>query len=193
MPIDGAFGRNLLEDLARRDRVHRVGERAVREAEVEHLHVPVGAHHHVLGLDVTVHHASPVRCAEGAGQLARDVECAFHRQRRRHEVTQRPARHELLHHQQVARVRFENLVDRDDARVVEGRRRTGLLEEVVGRHPGPQRGRAHDLDGDEPIEAGVLGAIDLAHSSAPQQGVNPVLLTGRADHRAQSVAGLEMK
>jgi hypothetical protein len=165
----------------------------VGEAEVEHLHVPVRPDHHVLGLDVAVHDASTVRCAKRAGELACDVECPFYRQRRRDEVTERPARDELLHHQQVAGIRFEDLVDRDDVRVIEGRRRPGLLEKAVGRHPGASCGSHHDLDGNQPIEAGVLGAIDLAHSSAPQQGVDPVLLTGRADHRAQRVAGLEMK
>ena len=64
------------------DRVEAVGERAVREAEVEHLHVPVGAHHHVLRLDVAVHDARPMRRAEGAGQLPRDVERPLDRQRR---------------------------------------------------------------------------------------------------------------
>ena len=46
----------------------------LREAEVEHLHPPVGRHHHVGGLEVAVDDASLVRRGERVGDCFADGE-----------------------------------------------------------------------------------------------------------------------
>ncbi len=65
------------QSLSRLEDVRRPtdqGSRELGEAEVEHLHVAVVAHHHVLGLEVAVHDAGGVRGDQCLRHLGGDVE-----------------------------------------------------------------------------------------------------------------------
>ena len=58
---------------------HREGRRdfvLARQAEVEQLHVAVGPHHDVVGLDVAMDDPGDVRDRQRLGDLARDVDRA---------------------------------------------------------------------------------------------------------------------
>ncbi len=46
----------------------------LRQAEIEHLRIPIAANHHVLGFQVAMDDAGGVRCRQRAADLQRDVE-----------------------------------------------------------------------------------------------------------------------
>ena len=72
-----------------------------RQAEVEHLDVAVVAHHHVVGLDVTVDDLPRVRDGQRLGDLARQVPGLVDRRALADHLAQRAALHQL-HHDEAA-------------------------------------------------------------------------------------------
>ena len=69
-------------------------------------------------------------------------------------------------------------MDGDDVRVVEQRRRLRLALEALERLVAGPRPRGERLQGDEAVEDGVVGLVDLAHRAAAELADDPVL----ADH-----------
>jgi hypothetical protein len=71
------------------------------------------------------------------------------------------------------------VVDGDDVGVVEGGDGAGFALEAaaeVGRCPRRTRSRVltKDFDGDVAVEAGVAGAVDLAHTADSERGLDLV-------------------
>ena len=152
----------------------RAGERTVarrrleqpRDAEVGQLGAAVVAHEHVLGLDVAVDDAARVRVGERVAELARDHHRLAGRQRQ--PLGERAARHQLHHDVALAGRRGAEVVDADDAGVLEPRQRARLAREAsaevgIGRALGPQH-----LDRDVAAEAIVVRAEDAAHAARAQ-------------------------
>ena len=103
------------------------------------------------------------------GDLARDVDGFIDRQR----TARQPARDrlpvEVLHDEIVEARVVADVVDAADVRVLEARDRFGLAFEPLA-HVGRDRfGAGDDLDGDEPIEARIARAVDLAHAALAER------------------------
>ena len=81
----------------------------------------------------------------------------------------------MLHDDEIAAAVRGDVVDDDDVRVAEGRGGLGLLDEAL-----PAVGVGHlvggqDLDGDGPVEVGVLGLVDGAHAALADLFEDPVV------------------
>jgi hypothetical protein len=145
------------------------------QPEIEHLHQAVVPDHDVLRLDVAVRDADGVRGAQRTGHLPTDLGDGVHRQPLREQRAQRTTGDELLDDVGVARVRRADLVDDDDVRMVQGRRRTGLAQETLPRIALLRRPAVHQLDGDGPVQPRVPGAMNRAHPALTNDGFETVM------------------
>jgi hypothetical protein len=156
--------------------------RAARDAEIEDLHDAVVAHHDVLGLDIAVDDAFPVRGGERSGGVREPADA--HPERRVARLDRAPERAagDELHDDIRRAIVLADVEDGDGVRVVEGRGRAGFAEQA---RAALRRGRAlrEDLERHAPAEADVVRAVDAAH---------PALADGVLDGVAlERVAGLE--
>ena len=164
---------------------HVRGARA-REAEVHDLHAPGGQDVDVRRLQVAVDDALGVGEGEAVRDLLHDVELVP-------QVVQAPGADDLLevhaleelHRHVEAALLLAEVEDGDDVQVVQAGGGLGLaaepLHEVVvgGEHAG------HRLDGDEPVEDGVPGLVDLAHGPLADAGDDLVLADAGQIHDSQ--------
>ena len=142
------------------------------EAEVEHLHVAVVAHHHIVRLDVAVHDLRGVGDGERLGDLARDADGAVEGQPLPHDLAQAAALHEL-HRDETATLALAGLVDGDDVGMVEGRDRERFADEAID-VVGLRRAVRDQLDRDVAAQPLVKGSIDLAHSARSEQRMHDI-------------------
>ncbi len=153
-----------------------------RDAPVEDEDVPPVLDHEVGGLQVAVEDAALVRVLhdragrpEGAEEL-RPGEAGADR------LGERPARDELHRVEETAVRKAAEVVDRDDARVVELRGRPRLGVEA-GRPSRRRELRGERLERDGAVEPRVVGGEDLAHAPARDRGVDPVAVADREPDR----------
>jgi len=132
--------------------------------------------------------AGGVSRGQGVGERDREAQRLGGRQRPAPQpLCERLAGHEL-HDDEVDSLSRLDLVNGDDVGVVEGGGGAGLLDEAgaavrVGEAIGGQ-----DLDRDLAAEAGVAGAVDLAHAPGAEGGehlVRPEFRPGSEAHAAQ--------
>ena len=90
---------------------------------------------------------------------------------------------EVLHHQKVVVRVGPDVVQDADIGVIEAGDRLRLAVEALFHFRILREMRRHDLDGDDPVEAGVLGLINLTHAPGPNRAENLV--------RTQTCAGLK--
>ena len=145
------------------------------DAEVGDLHAALAGHEHVAGLDVAVDEAAVMRGPQGARGLGDESRGGSRRERAapandRGEVLALDELHDDERPDRVGAV----VVDRDDARVVQGSGGLRLVPEAVvevGIRPvlGPQ-----DLDRDVALELVVAGPVDGRHAALPEQLDQPV-------------------
>jgi hypothetical protein len=143
------------------------------QPEVEQLGGALLGEHDIGGLEVAVEHALPVRGAEAAGELQRDVEDLLPGQRQLELVQALPA-HELR-----GQVRPPpgpaDAVDRQDVGVVQPGDGAGLDEEALAR--GLVRAdRGQELHRHRAPEQGVARLEDLAHGAATERPDDLVLV-----------------
>ena len=157
-------------------RAHRAGE-----AEVGHLHVPLGRDEDVLGLDVAVQDVAAMgragaledrgdeveRLARGEGALLLE------------EVAQGLPIDEL-HREEEETVVLTLVEHADDVRVRQPRRRPRLPAESPDELGVAGEIDAHDLEGDLSIEAGVEGRVDAAHAAVGEVGEHRVAPVDRS-------------
>jgi hypothetical protein len=76
-----------------------------------------------------------------------------------------------------------NVVDCDDTQVVQRARCFGFLHEAsVARRIG-NKCTQQDLDGDQSVEARIMGLVDHTHAALAELRFDPVLFEASADHR----------
>jgi hypothetical protein len=147
--------------------------------------VAVGGDHHVLGLEVAVDQVDRVgrgQPASGLDEASQDLRAA---PRPRQPVAQ-VLTVDVLHRHEHVVVELADLVDRDDVGVLEPGERPALAQDLV---PGRLAALVQHLEGDLPVEHGVVGDEHGAHATAaqpPQHGEapEPERLRGRAEQAA---------
>ena len=151
-------------------------QRELRQAKVGDLHVPLLGQQQVLGLDVAVHNPLLVGRRQRTGRLLKQPQALLGIQRPLllHPLPQIPPGHVLLHQELPPRM-LPNQVDRDNIRVVEcrGGQRLGL--EPLDRPRALQSLAAQQLQRHGPLQAGLLGQVDLGHPPLPQPPQQPEL------------------
>jgi hypothetical protein len=136
------------------------------KAEVQHLHQAGGRDHHVRGLDVAVDDAGRVGRGEAAGDLHRDPQHFHERQASARQPLPEARSLQALHGDVGASLGVPaDVVDGDDAGMVEARGGAGLLDEAPGAAGVRHRLGAQQLDRDHPPEDRVARAVEHAHAA----------------------------
>ena len=147
-------------------------------AEVEELGQAVRANHHVVRFDIAMHDPRGMRLVQRRGNLSCDIENEPVIERLRSlELGQRLPVDELGGDEMRA-FRFADLVNRDDVRMIQRRRRPGFPDESV--HPVAVGGefRRQDLECDFTVKRRILRQIHLAHPALAEWRQDSVLLDG---------------
>ena len=151
-----------------RGRTHRE-----RDAEVHH-HRSTVVQQDVLGLDVSVNDAVPVRVVECIGDFPRNANGFVHAELRL--AVQLLADRLALdvgHHVEQERVRRSRIEERQNVRMLQRRRRLDLHQESVGaEHRGEFR--LQHLDRDLAIVFQIFGEIDRSHAAGAELALDAV-------------------
>ena len=150
----------------------RLGDRA-GDPEVDDLDLAVAADQHVAGLDVAVDEAPRVGRGERPGDGRADARDLARRQRAAPAQDGREvlAVDQLHDDVRAARV-LAVVVDGDDVRVAERRRRLGLLPEARRELRVAQVLGAQELERDVATEPGVVRAVDRRHPADPSSSIS---------------------
>jgi hypothetical protein len=151
-----------------------------RDAEVEDLGAAVGREHDVLGLEVAVHDPLLGRGDEGVGAVLGDGEEGGDLEGLADPGPQGDALHQLLDDERLV-VLQEDVVDRGDRVVVEGRAGARLLQQALEVLPVRVEG---SFEGDGVLEERIPGAVDLGLAAAPKIRVDPVPVGDRRADQA---------
>ncbi len=190
-------GRQRVDVAPRRDLLFRrrllgahVMRRAKRQAGLRHS--PAGSgrhrerdpeiHHHraaivqqdVLGLDVAVDHAVPVRVVERVGHLARDAHGLVHAELRfAVQLVANRLAFDEGHDVEQERVRRAGVEERQDVRMLQRCRGLDLDHEPLGSEHRGEFG-LQDLDRDLAVVLQVLGEVDRGHSARTEFALDAI-------------------
>jgi hypothetical protein len=146
-----------------------------RQAEVGDLDSPVLVEHQVLGLDVAVDHATPVRVGQGVGDVAHDGARLVHRERPGAEPGAKALAGQELHGDEwLVAVALEG-EERGDVGMVQGRGGQRLALESLEALGIRRQLRSDELEGDAAVERQVHGLVDLPHAPAGDETFDPVV------------------
>ena len=157
--------------LSRQPRGH-----CARQTEVDQLGRTITEDQHVLWLEVTVDNALGVGMLQRGTHLAGDGQDLV--QASRGTIVKRIAHHQL-HHDEGHRAHgtgqlgLSGIVDRDNVGVVELGNSLGFAKQA-GAAFGAQAGSAQHLDRDVSLQQRVVGAVDCAHATLTEFGVEAV-------------------
>ena len=173
-----------LQRIGEDGRLRRI-ERRDREfgqSEIEDLHATVVGHHQVRRLQIAVHDAGRMCLGQCIRRLGRRSSTIAELHAAAADQSIQRVAGDVLHHDVVETVLAGDLVDRDDVRMVERRGGLRLLHEPaltlgVGDGLGAQ-----DLDGNEAIETGVPGLVDLPHPAGSELLDDFVVTDSSPDH-----------
>ena len=145
-----------------------------RDAEVGDEGGAVAGEQQVLGLDVAVDHAVPVRVLERPGGLGGDPKRRVHRQLPLppEPVAERLALDERHGEPELAGG-LARVVDREDVRVLQPGGELDLALEALGAERVSEIGVQH-LERDRPVVPQVLGEEDGGHAAAPELALEGV-------------------
>ena len=139
------------------------------------LSCPLVAHHDVVGLQISMRDAVPVRGAHRVRDRNRDLKKAFQPEIFRFNEVGESLPLDELHGNEVDPVRFFDGVDGDDVRVIERRDRFGFTLESLPPLRVSRHIRRQNFDGDLPVELRVTRAVDFAHATRTERGENLVI------------------
>ena len=146
----------------------------LRDAEVHHLDVPVGAEHHVGGLHIAVDDPPRVREVQRLGHFGGDAERLVLRHPPSREPLLQGHTVHVLGRQERPSLVIADLVDLADERMIEVRGRLGFMEEPPVRPVGHEP-RQQEFQRDFAIEREILGQVHLAHAPVSKPGEDPVV------------------
>ena len=152
------------------------------DAEVHHLHRTVAGDHDVRRLDVAVDDALLVGKIQGSAHICHHAEgpVDLHRAVHFDDVTQGVTLddfHDDVRQRTLGRGFFALVVDRDDRRMIEGRRVLGFASEPLVEGLVPGKLGPHDLDGHVTTEDRVTAPVDFRHA-AVSEGVAEFVASG---------------
>ena len=151
-----------------------IGE-ATREAEVGQIGVPVLVQQHVRGLDVAMDEPPCVSGVEGFGDLCADGDRAGGLERAL--LLQQALEIRALdvaHGEVELPVGLAGVVDRDDVGMLERGSEARLDEEALAKPAILGKAWREQLERDGSLERDVVGAVDDAHATAPEQLLDAV-------------------
>ena len=151
----------------------------LRQPEVHDLDVTLAGEHHVLGLQIAVNDAGLVRLRERIRQLAGDLKGLLQRRSSASQQLPECRAFDELHHDEELAVELPDVVDGDDAGVIQGGRRSCFVLEAPDGARVRERLDAENFDGDLAAELRVSCPIDLAHAARSEQSENLVWATER--------------
>ena len=140
---------------------------ALASPEIQHLDAAFGRDLDVRGLEVAVDDAFLVRVFQGFGDLARDGQRFFERNRPlRNPLGERRALDQFQHQRALL-----DAVDGRDIRMVERRQHLRLAREPRHAVGVLREGFGNDFDGDFAIQLGVGGAVNFPMPPSPSLAV----------------------
>ena len=159
----------------------------LRQAEVEDLHPPVGGDEDVLGLEIAMHDAALVRGGHAAGRLRGDIERDPVGQRAPQERRAERLAFEELRHDVGPALVDPHVEHRQDVGMAEGGGGQGFLFEAQHAAGVARQFRRQHLEGDVPLQAQVVGAVDHAHPAGADHGDDLVRAEARSRCQGQVV------
>ncbi len=155
------------------------------QPEIEQLHAGL-RQHDVAGLQVSMHDSRAVCGGKRVRDLRAEAQRLFRRQRSAAQAVGQRIAVEILHDEILDALLRAHIVQRADVRMGERRDRPRLALEALA-HLGV-RGEMprENLDRHRPVEARVLGFVDLAHppgADGRENLVRPELRSGGKSHR----------
>jgi len=145
----------------------QVGQRVPmeRQAEIQNLHRTSSGQEDVLGFQITVDDSAEVRRGQPVGDLRSNPDSFLPSERAGLDALAQRLALEQLHHSDGHVVHDGQLVDGNDAGVGERRDRAGFGFEPPAHLRVGRDVRGHDFDGHLACQAGIPGAVDLAHAA----------------------------
>ena len=174
LPRAGLFRRNIV-DGAHDGSIDRLLRRGTRDAEVRHLHISLTVDDDVLRLDIPVHDAHLMRELDAGRRLQRDGDglLRVHASRTLDIVFQCDALDELHHDIVQLRLRIiDDIVDRDDVRMIQLRRRLGLILKLPDEILILAVLLLQHLDRDHTAHLPIVRTIDIAHAALSDQRID---------------------
>jgi len=130
--------------------------------------------HDVARLEVAVHQAPAVGGVQGVGDLDRVPHHVGGRDRTPDQPRGQGLALEMLHHQVVVAVLLADVEEGADVRMIQAADGLGLALEPFLEVGAGGGALGQDLDGDRAFQARVAGAVDLAHASGADLGLDLV-------------------
>ena len=161
-------GARVRTAAARRGALGSAGGKAAGQAEVEHLHDAVVAHHEVRGLDVAMDDAGGMGGRQRLGRLPEQPGQFFHGPALADQRLQGPP-FDQLHAEKGPAGGLPGVIDRADVRVVQGAGGAGLAAEARQPYGVPGTLLGQELQGDGPVEAVLPGLVHHPHAAAAEQ------------------------
>src|SRR6185503_582053 len=151
------------------------------QPEVEDFDKPVGANHHILRLNVSMHYA----CAMGGGQCFRDLEGDAQRFCQTQFPVCDPLPESFAVHKfgsnEMEILNSPDLVNGKDIGMIERRGGSSLSLEALNLIVVLGKPAGQDLDCDLAVEHQVMREVYLAHSTGAEQGLNIIVSDSTTD------------
>ena len=111
-----------------------------------------------------------MRLVERVGNLDGVLQHLFQRQRTFQQPLRQRLAFEIFHHQEINAVLLADVVERADVRMIQAGDGLRFALEPLAQFGTICKMRRQNLDGDNSIEAGIAGFVDLAHATRTDSG-----------------------
>ena len=130
-----------------------------------------------------MHDSLRMSCIESVGHLRSQIQDLFHFERLSADQVLERLPLQQFHGDEVLPVRFVDLVDRADVRMIERRRGEGFPLEAFASSRIVLHFRRQELQRDMAVQLEVFGLIHHTHPAAAELFQNPIVRDGLANHR----------